>query len=355
MTVFPENLQYFIHIGRHKSGTTAIQNALSNNVEALLDQGFYYPFSGMRGIAHHHISNYFLNPKKSDSNNYPLDEYIEALREELEGLDAGTNVIISSEAFQFLREPEKITQFFPKDNVRIVAYIREQVDYAVSVYCQTVHAQLYTNDFETYLRGEFHCNVNLFLNTWGNVFGWDKVIPGVFDRAELVGGDVVSDFLQKLGIDKSALSITKMDPNPTLGGALLEFKRALNHIAAEPKILQDSSYSVLSALARQSPEYRRKPSVSPVTAKIIRNKYKVTNFRCAHRYFDREILFRNLKDFSDPFPEYEPKDFEVIFERIRDHEDPKLYRFLNTHQDRITATDHPIMQQLNAWLLQQKD
>lgn len=53
-----------IHIGRHKSGTSALQDMLFSSKELLEKEGWYYPATGMKNIAHHGLAHYFIEKQK---------------------------------------------------------------------------------------------------------------------------------------------------------------------------------------------------------------------------------------------------------------------------------------------------
>ena len=90
-----------LHIGRHKSGTTAIQRFLRKNGDFLTSNGFYYPQTGTRGAAHHEISEpmqrrYTRQNKQFSPDSNPL---LAQLRDEIAAADQ-QKIILSSEAFQ---------------------------------------------------------------------------------------------------------------------------------------------------------------------------------------------------------------------------------------------------------------
>jgi len=48
-----EQINLYIHIGLHKTGTTSIQNFLTLNENILSKKGYLYPATGRKGQAQH--------------------------------------------------------------------------------------------------------------------------------------------------------------------------------------------------------------------------------------------------------------------------------------------------------------
>lgn len=75
--------QIHLHIGTHKTGTTALQQTLAENREQLVQQGFLYPQAGWHQFAQH-----FLAFEKKGQVNTGMSAEVEgvweALREEIE-------------------------------------------------------------------------------------------------------------------------------------------------------------------------------------------------------------------------------------------------------------------------------
>lgn len=131
----------YIHIGPHKTGTTAIQQALHNDARRLLNLGFYYPpvvdlVSGRRRNNHTPLSR---------PSNFRHDDLIEThywaeLDRQLKLVDGA--VVISSEHFaEMFKVDERydaVVDFFHDRDFRIVfvAYVRDQPAWLNSWYTQ---------------------------------------------------------------------------------------------------------------------------------------------------------------------------------------------------------------------------
>jgi len=132
----------YLHIGTHKTGSTAIQNALSEGAERLKQFGFLYPATGRTHeyTAHHNIAwdvggaNMFRREVGSAAD----------LLKEIAACEH--DVILSSEDFSNIVGSRQFKNFVValQDNnfhVRIVVYLRNQIDYIRSLYLQGLHHQ----------------------------------------------------------------------------------------------------------------------------------------------------------------------------------------------------------------------
>lgn len=206
-----------IHIGRHKSGTSALQDMLFSSKELLEKEGWYYPATGMKNIAHHGLAHYFIEKQKGL---LPADPGI--LRKLEEEISDKENVIISSEAFQNITKPEKIKLSFEKHSVKIIVYIREQVEYLLSAYAQAIHARKVTDSIDLFEK-TFHADYEVFLKKWENIFGKENIIVRVYNRGSLIDGDIIHDFFDVtgLGFMKDSYVVGDKERNPSIGAPSL--------------------------------------------------------------------------------------------------------------------------------------
>ena len=137
------------------------------------------------------------------------------------------NVIISAETFSWIYQKEPIKEFYNEleeifDEIVVIVYIRRQDRHVVSHFQQSVRtgasSRFYRKgtkaipEYEEYL--DLYLNYNLRLDLWAEVFGKENFIVRVFDRKELIDGDVVSDFYSTLGID---IEYDKINTNESFG------------------------------------------------------------------------------------------------------------------------------------------
>ena len=332
-------MRYILHIGRAKTGTTSLQRFLHTNRDALVQCGLYYPESGLSNIAHHDIAKYFTrsirHPGKKNKLsrlkglfNILMDKISKKTLSQLEGIfntlidkiskktryilpTEGKNglarleaivdalfreiskkektILLSSEAFQN-SDPKLLKERFDRASTRIIVYIREQVDFAVSAYQQEVHAKDYCISLDESVN-RFIVDYNFFLGQWEKVFGRENIEVRVFDRRHLLQGDIIHDFMKNLDIDITKnFSVSLLDQNPSIGGALLEFKRMLNAFGIDQQI-NNKLYRIFSIIAADNAHYRRKPLLDSKLIDSIRNSVSKSNQQVFDRYFGGIDMF----------------------------------------------------------------
>jgi hypothetical protein len=135
-----EATRIVVHIGLHKTGSTAIQAALSANRLALARRGILYPRLGPVD-RHHYLARAWVRVGKVYAlPGGPLGAWARLARQ---FAGCGRTVVLSSEAFAQLAGPrpvdprglrEKLEAF---DEVRITCVLRGQVGWAQSVWLQS--------------------------------------------------------------------------------------------------------------------------------------------------------------------------------------------------------------------------
>jgi hypothetical protein len=290
----------YLHIGRAKSGSTAVQRFLAANRAVLRDQGFNYPKPQKNKWAHHEVVTALgrrmrplLRPKIAD-----LDIFRQTLR-------AAPNTIVSSEAFPQL-DPAKIVDLFPPGETTVIVYVREQLDYAVSAYAQAVQGRGDTQTFEKFV-GKRHPSWNYgeFLDKWSNVYGPEYMRARIYDRSLLVDGDVCKDFLSILGVPwRDSFVEPAIDPNASLSYLLVLTKRLLNRLMAErDHHAWGPERGIWNKIARLDRSKQKKVPVEPELAAQVRKRWRPSNAYVSSKYFGSDKDVFSYRDFSayEPF------------------------------------------------------
>jgi len=126
-----------VHIGMHKTGTTAMQTLLSTQREALLAQGVLYPGPS----ADHHSPARSLTQQAVGSGGAdkpPSPQLWQRLVAELAG--ETRRVVLSSEYFSVARgdEPARLVEDLGRGRVHVLVGVRNTTDSAVSAWQQTL-------------------------------------------------------------------------------------------------------------------------------------------------------------------------------------------------------------------------
>lgn len=187
-----------IHIGMHKTGSTAIQHACHKHSRKLLKRGFCYPTTGTLWYGHHPVAwasgvPHPCHDEKLNINNL-IDTYIKQ--------STSKTLILSSEDFFKVPNPckspaiEAITQAFR--GIDVLAYIRNPCDWVVSSFKWNVERD--PKLFPTINNFVENCNLKGWFNFSKALKAWNKVDGSKIWIRPYVP-NVVLDFTTFMGID----------------------------------------------------------------------------------------------------------------------------------------------------------
>lgn len=214
-------MKLIIHVGNHKTGSTAIQTALSENENKLLSKGIIYPRTGRIKNAHHDWALAMRNVSVPGfNNNGNLTGLINELRAEISKYNPNA-VILSSEEFypSNIEEYSKLNSLFSLfDSVEIACVLRGQVAHLESGYKFSILWDVTRNkeDFSEYLQRQLKDKYHEYHKTMLSyrASDWFSKIT-VMDFDELItGGRLVANFLSTLGIHN--IDIKEVNNNKSL-------------------------------------------------------------------------------------------------------------------------------------------
>jgi ubiquinone/menaquinone biosynthesis C-methylase UbiE len=204
-------MKILLHIGWHKTGSTAIQQFLHANRDAILKRtGILYPLSGIHTVAHHlaawSLHEPLNNPwaKEIGFNGTP-EEVFGAIFEEARQTRAKA-IILSSEVFCSTSRYRisRLAGVLAGHEVRVVGYLRRQDEYVESAYKQAVKGHVR-------LAKKFSHFADMQLNRGRldyeeHFLEWEREFPGVavtvrpYDRERFPERNIVLDFMNIAGI-----------------------------------------------------------------------------------------------------------------------------------------------------------
>jgi hypothetical protein len=212
-----------VHIGTEKTGTSSIQHFLANNYAALANEGVVYPrtITPAIGSQWDFVATVMDRPWRSNIGaNLRIANETDAKRhrewlistvdEELARYPEADTLLISSEHFHSrLKSPKvilRLKDFLRRwtDEFRIIVYFRRQDRVAVSRYSTqlksgSVNPDVFpSNDKETL---PYYYDYRQIYKNWVDVFGASAMVAGLFEREELIAGDLIDDFCQKAGLN----------------------------------------------------------------------------------------------------------------------------------------------------------
>ena len=250
----------FLHIGRHKTGTTALQNLFYYNREKLWsDLGIYYPKAGLNRVAHHDIGQLFAAPRietDADLDNAISQDVVQRLLAEIYSCGA-PQVLLSSESFQNAN-PEHVRALFKGLDVTVIVYLRNQADYLASAYAQQIHGTTLTTPFNRYCLGFLRAaRFAHLIRRWSTAFAGNLSV-GLYRTSVTSQNGLLLDFLQRhLGLCKleslDAFDTTSGNRNVSLSAAMTIYKWRLNHRLREDYPEHRQLYFLLMQLSREAP------------------------------------------------------------------------------------------------------
>lgn len=310
-------LKLILHVGIHKTGTTAIQSFLSMNKVILKNYGFYFP------QVHCTIENKPVILTQAIQNN-DKDKYQKILQEII--LSAKNEkchtVILSDEDFQLFAHFGNdnigvLNQFF---DVKIVMYIRRQDRYSESAYSFWVqwYGKRTTIEPRYLLRLFPILDYNYLLTRWENLFGISNIVLKVYDNVVL-NGNLIEDFISILDIDRSEKwgNPKEKDSNITLNKYIIEFLRRTNHIPLLFKEFEELKHF----LANES-SIKKGPKANFLEKAKIDHTFelaKETNALVAERYFFSNELFPKISIQEDSDSLSDESFYRVIDEIEQSH------------------------------------
>lgn len=203
----------FLHIGTHKTGTTAVQVFGVQNAKELIKRGVYYPRAArpvIRGVSfgHHLLPWYVLKHPIPDSYWGDLASNKEIVFQHLfeeVGKSECNKILISSEEFDTLSEKQinTLRDFLSDFDVKVIVYLRRKDSYVESMYqTMVIHGQE-SRHISEIINRNFRCPLNYFdfVEKWRAAFGLKNVCVRLYCREALDAEDIVVDFYNRVGID----------------------------------------------------------------------------------------------------------------------------------------------------------
>ena len=205
----------YIHLGTEKTGSTSIQVALNKNRRLIEEAGLYYPRD--LGLNHNAALGAAFDPsamkrplfryivtKNSDDIGGFRRMVIERLERDLEKTESDS-LVVSSEFFAMKADMDALKGCFQAiaDEVVAIIYLREQSTFLSSLISTHLKAG---GDPNQLVRPIIDGRLPAALDYWAIIrnctkaFGFSNVSVGIFDRSLFPSADVVSDFLQRVGI-----------------------------------------------------------------------------------------------------------------------------------------------------------
>ncbi|WP_170397870.1 hypothetical protein [Ruegeria arenilitoris] len=201
----------WLHLGMPKTGTTALQGYVQQNKAQLADVGLRYMETGRRrnegqgrlAISHNIIA-FHMN-----QTNQPMDAFREAMAVEY-GAHRDQTCLVSSEMF-YNCDLSRLAQVFaeiPSRELRITYYCRRYSDFLEADYKQRAkNGRLggSATDYVGNLLSRIKADPGIYsfsakLDRIRQAFPGVVIVPVLYDRSQMVQGNVVDDFMSRIGV-----------------------------------------------------------------------------------------------------------------------------------------------------------
>jgi hypothetical protein len=279
-----------LHIGIHRTGTTALQRALSNARQALADQDVHYAFDT---VNHNFIAEGLRQDE--DTARGLVHQVIE------EGLDSGKgHVIISAENLAALRDPATLWDLQRHFDVQVLAYLRRQDRWLESWYNQAIrwpwNADIARLDPKAFYRRNrrFHwLDYRALHDRWSKVFGTRQVQFRNFESART---GLLADFVEAAGLPDGVLEAPTSGVNASASPRVTE---ALRHLHLMGRT--DGERGRLVAAVRKA--YEAESWTGPPCAFSPAQRRKLLQrHRRSNDWVARELFHRESPLFADDWP-----------------------------------------------------
>lgn len=301
-------MKLILHIGMQKTGTSAVQYFLNQNRDRLLKDNILYPllqdFSEIRfsGVSYHNCIAASVIGRPSA---FPAvtERNLAALRRLIE--DSTYPVLLSAEDFSRALDMEAIGRFTAGLDVSVIIYLREQAEWAQSMYNQRnkilfdraddrlLGSNVLTpEDLFVFLRQEQYAPLmkyDVLLDRWASVSKDIRV--RLFSKEHFVGGGLINDFMRTIGI--SDISGYQMPPrvNENLANRWIMIVRE----TAESEGVE-AAKSLMRRLTKAAEDggvclSGKTAILSRSISEKIRLDYRESNNNVANKYFESDELF----------------------------------------------------------------
>jgi len=301
----------YLHIGMHKTATTAIQVCLRENEKALAALGYGVPRSGVSGTTHNNIAFSVRDLPQYKPEKGGVDELVDEL-----STSSFDRFIISAEALdnltaeqiEFLRR--KLSNF----DVNVIVFLRRQMDWLQSEWSEMVKLRFYQSDFpklvEQRTAGDRRLHYFEFLEEWSKIFGRDNLRVRVYERDLYRVRNVFPDFLEACDIegdhDWELTKRVNVSPSIKTLEVIRSYVRHFSEVLPENKLLGRCK-QIVEFANQQGWNEEPLHLIDRALYASIQEMFRKTNDKVAESYLQRDRLFSD--DFEDrPITEFDIED-----------------------------------------------
>ena len=307
----------FLHVGLQKTGTTTIQTFLTQNQALLAEHGWVYPDPtkvriGLDGHNHGHLALCLTG--------YWRDAGYQLSRKEAWGelrdlyFESDGHLLISTEALstpQIVPHVRFIKKMLRGIEVKVIIYLRRQDIFVQSVYKERLKGNEGREFQRAYEEGDYRrlLDFDAILDHWQRYIGKENIIVRVFERGQLVKGDVLEDFLHTIGADGiQGLEMPTEYANSTMNRNMLEISRALNQMDIKGPDVSSFKWWLNNVLASEGGKgFANHSVISPENRLAILRNHMSGNEKIARDFLGRtdgQLFYEKLPDSDEDWQPY---------------------------------------------------
>ncbi|MBZ0294051.1 MAG: hypothetical protein K8L99_15930 [Anaerolineae bacterium] len=316
----------YLHIGYHKTGTTAIQTALVQENQLFLDHGYHYPQTGLQGRGHANLAWEVRHFRRFSRVNGTLADVIKNIERV-----AAPRVIISSEEFCKCNraEIESLAQTLQDYDVMVIIYLRRQDQLLQSLWAQVTKTGHQIDSFPDWINslndGQTSIpdlaeervipplNYAAAVADWASAFGQENIRVRPYERSQL-NPNILIDFMQICDLEDTSWVPAVGESNVTPGIKTLE---TIRYLATKMKDSLSSDmgdhnrfYAVFINTLRETANGigwndQKLSLITPEIYQQVMTLFAEGNREVARTYLDREELF------LEPFQEKPITAFDI--------------------------------------------
>lgn len=326
-----------LHIGAHRTATSALQDYLHSNFLPLQDKGFFYPFKVRR---HLKMMNDLFGGKRTIAE---VSDTITA-RADAREKDIHT-IILSDEDVCLRRDLSVLAGFKDHFDVKVAYTLRRQDTWLESWFFQNIKWQwnekLSHCTFDQFMamREDFHwIHYDRFVRHLEDLFGKENIILNVHEKQQMQDGPIET-FCNSIGLtDRTGLG-TPGHINESFSPMISEFMRQLP-LDAAPVDYRNMLTRACADIDNRMNGGGKKQSerLLPHADRVaLMAEYQAGNTAIAQRYFGRDKLFLEpLPDANAPLANMTlPSDMNVL---MNDFVAPLLRTMIEDHKNSTDKT-----------------
>ena len=327
-----------LHIGAHRTATSALQDFLHANVEPLQEKGFLYPFQVRRHVKL--MNDFFAGRRQVSEIGKKLSTRMINRKKALH------TMILSDEDICMRRDLSVLAEFREWFDVKVVFTLRRQDTWLESWYFQNIKWQwnpkLSHCTFPQFMdmRDDFHwIHYDAYVRHLESLFGAENLILNVMEKEQMPQGPIET-FCDSIGLtDREGLT-PPAHINESFSPLISEFMRCMPLDQAPPSyrnVLTGAFASVDRKLSGGRKTQSERLLTHRQRSKLLA-EYEAGNHALAQRYFNRDKLFlAPLPGPREPLADMNlPKDSETL---LKDYMAPLLSALIAQHRTQSSRKD----------------